>query len=144
MNFKGIKLYYYIAEFVLIVQILKLANFLHSISMLIIVSIILTIGLSIKLVVFDKKLSDTKCWLFIAYMIILEAILGLDGILKEPYYYNAAILSALTAGVGLQFMLDAPSIRKQMDEDTYVLKGTCSLLMLAIVAAVIEIVLDYM
>ena len=144
MDFKGIKLYYLISEFVLIAQGLKLSHFFTSICMLIVVSIVLTIGLSVKLFVFDKRLSDMKYWLFVAYMIIIEAILGLDSILKEPYYYNAAILSALTLGVGLQFMLDAPSIRKQMDEDAYVLKNACSLLLLAIVAAVIEIVLDCM
>ena len=59
-------------------------------------------------------------------------------------YYNIAVMFGLLGGITLFISLDAPSIRKQMDEDAYILKNSCALLTLTIVVAIFDIMMNYM
>lgn len=141
-NFKGIKLYYGIVELLLLAQTFKCIGLLESMELPSIAAILLTIGLSIKIIVFDKKLHDAKHWLLLLFIVILEIIIGLDQVLPQATY-NILILLTLAFSICLQFCLDAKSIRKKMDDDSYVLKNCCYLLILTVAIIVMEIVFGY-
>jgi hypothetical protein len=141
-NFKGIRLYYYIVELLLLSQTLKCIGMLQSIELPSIIAVLLTIGLSVKIIVFDKKLHDAKHWLFLLFIVILEIIIGLDRVLPQTVY-NILTLSTLAFSICIQFCLDAKSIRKKLDDDAYILKNCCYLLILTVAIIVMEIVFGY-
>ena len=69
-------------------------------------------------------------------MIVLEIVIGLDRILSEIYYYSI-ILFTLLISSGIYLCLDSPYIRKQMDENMYVLKNVCTLLIMTLIIALV-------
>lgn len=142
-NFKGIRAYYFIVMLVLIMQMLKLTNFVKSMEGEMFVALVLTIGLTIKLVIFDKKFREAKYWLLLVFMIVQEVIIGLDQLLPVMEY-NLAVSIMLAVSICILYYFDAPSIRKQMDEDAYLLKNICCMYALTYSIAICDILLDYM
>lgn len=142
-NFKGIRMYLYVAMIVLIFQILKLVNYVHSMEACAFVALFITICLTLKLTIYDQKLRDIKYWLFIVQLLVQEVILGLDQIIAVTCY-NIMLMCMLIMSVSIYICFDAPSVRRHMDDDAYVLKNACSIQTLAITIAVIDILARYM
>ena len=143
INFKGIRMYYFIATIMLVFQMFNVIGFLNSMEAATFLSVFLMIGVTIKLVVFDKKFRETKYWLLIIFLFVQVVIIGLDTIVPIDIY-NIAVSTMLLAGLAVLICFDAPSIRKQMDDDAYVLKNACSALTLTYAIVTIEILMDYM
>lgn len=141
-NFRGMRAFYTIAMIVLIMQMLKLVHFVDSVEAASFVAIFMTIGLIIKLTVFDKKLKDLKSWLMIFLMLVQEVALGLDQMLSA-ILYDIVIVSLLICSICFIYSMDAPSIRKQMDDNAYVLKITCAILTQTLAIAVADILLRF-
>lgn len=141
-RFKGIRAYSYIATLMLVMQMLKLTNFTKSMEGTAFVAVFLTIVLTIKLAVFDKKMHNLKYWLLIGLLLAQEIILGLDHLLPI-ISYNIAVMCVLDISLFVLYCLETPSIRLQMDEDVYDLKRACALLTFAHAIAVSEIMLGY-
>lgn len=142
-NFKGIRAYYFIVMMVLVSQMFKLIGFIKSMEGEAILAVVLTIGLTIKLVVFDKKFRDAKYWLLLGLMFVQEIIIGLDRLLPVREY-NLAVSLMLAGSICILYYFDAPSIRKHMDDDAYILKNTCSMYALTYSIAVCDILFGYM
>lgn len=136
-------MYYFIATIMLVFQMFNVIGFLNSMEAATFLSVFLMIGVTIKLVVFDKKFRETKYWLLIIFQFVQVVIIGLDKIVPIDIY-NIAVSTMLLAGLAVLICFDAPSIRKQMDDDAYVLKNACSALTLTYAIATIEILMDYM
>ena len=141
-NFKGIRAYYHIAMIMLVFQMLKLITLVKSVEAGAAVAAGLIIGWTVKLVIFDKKFREAKYWLLLIFLFAQVVILGLDKILPERDYC-ITVSCMLFAGVFFIMSLDAPSIRKQMDEDAYILKNSCSGLTMAYAASVIGMLMNY-
>ena len=115
-NFKGIRAYYFIVMMVLVSQMFKLINFIKSIEVVTIIALVLTIGLTIKLAVFDKKFRNARYWLLIGFMFVQEIIIGLDRLLPNSEY-NIVVSIMLAGSICILYYYDAPSVRKLMDDD---------------------------
>ena len=142
-NFKGIRVFNAISSTVLIMQMFKLTHFASSVDVASFVTFFLTIGTAVKLVVFDGILKGAKYWLLIGFMILQEVVIGLDKYLSLQVY-NLSVVCMLIISMGILYFFDAPSVRKHMDEDAFVLKNACFILAITYGIAVVEIVLDYM
>ena len=142
-NYKGIRVFYAIADSVLLMQMFKITNFASSVDVASFVAFFLTIGTAVKLVVFDGMLKGAKYWLLIGFMILQEVVIGIDKHLSLQVY-NLSVVCMLIISMGILYSLDMPSVRKHMDEDAYVLKNACSILAITYGIAAVEIVLDYM
>lgn len=140
---KGIKIYYSAATFMLLMQMLKLTNFIKSVEFASWIGIFMTIGITIKMVVFDKKLRDVKYWLLIIWILVQEIAVGLDQLLPV-IDYNIVVSCGMLLSMCVLYCLDAHSIRKQMDEDAYVLKNAIWLLTITYAAAVTDFSIEYM
>jgi len=136
MNNKGIKYFYNISGLMLFMQVLKILHLVSSLEPAAILSLVLTIGLIIKLRVVTPELKEIKYRLLIVYLIALEIILGLDRIISELYYYLIIVFSLLITSV-VYLCLDSLYVRKQMDENMYVIKNTCTLLIMTLILAII-------
>jgi hypothetical protein len=142
-NFKGIKAYYSAASLLLLMQMLKMTHFVKSVELASWIGVFFAVGITIKMIFFDKKLREAKYWLFIIWMLIQEVAIGLDQILPIMDY-NTVVVCGLLLSMVILYCVDAPSIRKHMDEDAYVLKNTIWLLTVTYAAAVTEILIGYM
>ena len=140
-NFKGIRAYYFIVMMVLVSQMFKLINFIKSIEVVTIIALVLTIGLTIKLAVFDKKFRNARYWLLIGFMFVQEIIIGLDRLLPNSEY-NIVVSIMLAGSICILYYYDAPSVRKLMDDDAYILKNTCSMYAFTYSIAVCDILFE--
>ncbi|MBQ3998519.1 MAG: hypothetical protein II644_04200 [Paludibacteraceae bacterium] len=143
INFKGIKAYNTIAFIMLSLQMLKLTNFIRSMELATFIAVFLTIILTIKVIIFDKKLHGVKYWLLLAVIFAQEVLVGLDKILPTLSYI-IVITCMSNFSLCVLFSLDAPSVRKKMDDDAYVLKNTCTLLTITYVIAMSGILMNYL
>ena len=142
-NYKGIRVFYLISSSVLLMQMFKLTNFASSVDVASFVAFFLTIGTAVKLMVFDGMLKGVKYWLLIVFMMLQEVVIGIDEYLSLQVY-NLSVVCMLIISMAILYSFDAPSVRKHMDEDAYVLKNSCSILAITYGIAVVEIVLEYM
>ncbi len=122
------KAYYSSAVIVFLGQILKLFHIIPYVEACSICAVFLTIIFSVRFwLIENKEQQKNKYWLFVVYILVLEAIIGLDRILPE-HCYNIAIICALAASSVITFFIDSPSVRKKMDENEYVMKNTSTIL----------------
>lgn len=142
-NFKGIRAYYFIVMMVVLTQMFKVIGFIKSMEGEAILAVVLTIGLTIKLVVFDKKFRDAKYWLLFGFMLVQEIIIGLDRLLPDKEY-SLTVSLMLAGSICILYYFDAPSVRKHMDDDAYILKNTCSMYAFTYSIAVCDILFNYM
>lgn len=142
-TFKGIKAFQTIAAFVLVMQMLKLTHFIHFMSCTCVITIVWTIGMSIKLAVFDKNLKDAKYWLLICILLIQEIVLGLDSFFPT-IYYNLIISCMLVLSIATLYYLDFPSVRRHMDDDAYAIKSAIALFTETYGIAIACVIIEYM
>ena len=140
---KGIKAYTSTAVMVLLMQMCKLAKIVNSMELIAIIAVAMTVGLTIKLMIFDKKLREAKYWPLLIWILIQEIAIGLDQVLPMMEY-NIVVSCGLLISMLILYGFDAPSIRKHMDDDAYVLKSTTWLLTITYAAAVTDILVGYM
>ena len=142
-HFKGFKIYYAIAEMLLLMQLFKIANFAHSMEGAAIGAVVLTIACTGRFAVRDKLFTTPIHWILVALMLVMQIVIGLDRIL-DPVYYNLLISFCGALGVLSLFILDTPSIRKRMDENAYILKGAYALVIMNVSFVLIDFVLRTM
>ena len=133
--FKGTRAYLSVTALVLLMQMFKLTRFVHSMTFVSCLAAFLTIGLTVKLVVFDKRFKDAKYWLLLALLFVQEIVIGLDSLLSPMDYDLANVCMLCLSGIVL-YSLDAPSVRKYMDEDAYILKNSSWMLTIAYIVAI--------
>lgn len=134
-NFKGVRAYLSVTALILLMQMFKLTRFVHSMTLASCITIFLTIGLTVKLVLFDKKFRDAKYWLLLALLFVQEIVIGLDSFLS-PIDYDLANICVLGLSIIALYSMDASSVRKHMDDDAYMLKNASWMLTIAYIVAI--------
>ena len=139
--FKGIKLLKNITGLFLLFETLHLINFIHGgVQGAAIGAIAMTIYIGSRAVYADETFMR-RHWAYIAYMLVIEVALGLNGIVPNIVYIGALFALLLMSLTGLM-CIDAPSIRKHLTEMDYTLKNACYNLIAALTIAIADVAID--